>query len=530
MTAYSYDEAGSPTADLPGPDGGLLLRRAGVQQPAAIAGPGAGLLSVYVDSTRGPQQRRHYDHGQRFGQPGVQLQRLLDHAPGQRLVRAGHGDRWWPPPTPARTVTVTYTGAARVTAGHAPGADLGHRLRFTPGRPGLDNGRLGQRFGSTTYDNLDRPMRDLAGPDRRPGVQRRRLQQSAAVARADADVRGLRQSPATQQRPYHRHRQLLRAESARSPIAAPSTTPLGSGWYELGTVTVAATDAERHSDASTYTGGGVTQVSRSWSKPRATVYDAGSATSLSHDRRPGPRYDLRLQQPGAADVKLGRTDRAAGLRARPASPTCRRRRAIPRGPSPIYVQASSAPSSGDTTITDSGTGTPDLHLQRSLRRRPWAAGGTNWARSALAASDTSSTMTVAYSGGGVTNVCVVQPMSGETYTPTGLVSSETSGNGNIGVSGYDAVYEPVTASQGQTAAFVSGSATLGNLVQCRARRGPTRFTCNRLRPPPAATPRSPTTTRAVRPSPSAALRRRPWAAAGTSWAQSCWRAPMPALR
>jgi YD repeat-containing protein len=129
----------------------------------------------------------------------------------------------------------------------------------------------------------------------------------------------------------------------------------------------------------------------------------------------------------------------------------------------IYVEGS-ATSSGDTTITDSASGSPTFTYSGSSAT-PLGNGWYELGTVVLAASDTSTSLTVAYSGGGETNVSVVQQMSADSYTPTGLVSSETNGNGNISVSTYDAVYDPLTASLGQTAAFVSGSATLGNLPQ-----------------------------------------------------------------
>ena len=105
----------------------------------------------------------------------------------------------------------------------------------------------------------------------------------------------------------------------------------------------------------------------------------------------------------------------------------------------VYVQASSAPSDGsDYSISESGSASPALVTSISATT-PLGEGWYELGTITLGESDTSSTLTVHYSGSGVTNVCLVQPMSAETYTPTGLVASQTNGNGGVTNFTYDAL-------------------------------------------------------------------------------------------
>ena len=291
--------------------------------------------------------------------------------------------------------------------------------------------------------------------------------------------------------------------------------PAGS-WYDLGTVTLAAGDLSStvtiaYSDSDT----GVSQVAL-LEQTSATVYDpAGNVLSQTDGlgRVTTTGYN-NLEQPvsTAQGQVVPLTSGTAAFNNLPQTP------GVPRTFT-VYVQASSAPSDGsDYSISESGSASPTLVTSISATT-PLGEGWYELGTITLGESDTSSTLTVHYSGSGVTNVCLVQPISAETYTPTGLVASQTNGNGDFSVATYDALGEATAASQGQTAAL--RHAARRRWETWSRRRGsaePTRSTCNRRGFPPAALRSRRTATTRLR-SPRISRRRLPSVAAGTNWAQ-----------
>ena len=215
-----------------------------------------------------------------------------------------------------------------------------------------------------------------------------------------------------------------------------STTPLGSGWYLLGTVTLAAGDLS--STVTVRTRARASRRSRSCSRPRHDGLRCRQQCRLA-DRRPGRCHDLRLQQSQQqvsssqgqiVPLASGSSDRW---------PTCRRRRAWP-GPLRSTSRRVRLPVSGDTTITENGTASPTFTFSGSSAT-PLGSGWYELGTVTLAAGDASSRLTVAYSGSGVTHVGVVQQTSADTYTPTGLVASQTNADGGVTNYGYDVLGE-----------------------------------------------------------------------------------------
>ena len=95
----------------------------------------------------------------------------------------------------------------------------------------------------------------------------------------------------------------------------------------------------------------------------------------------------------------------------------------------IYVQSSTAPVSGDTTVTDSNSGGPAFSFSGSATT-PLGSGWYELGTVTLAAADTSSSVTVTYSGSGVTQVALVSQSSLDTYDADGNLLTDVDALGN----------------------------------------------------------------------------------------------------
>ena len=227
---------------------------------------------------------------------------------------------------------------------------------------------------------------------------------------------------------------------------------MGSDWYDLGTVTLSPSDSTSSIGVSTGLGSEITQFAL-LEQTGTTFYDAmGNALSQVDglNRVSTAAFNSVEQQTSTSAgqiVSLNTDTNKAAFPNLPQTPGLARTFTI-------YVQSSSAPTSGDTTITDSESHSTTFSFYTGdASVTPLGYGWYELGTVELTSTDTSSSLSVEYTGGGVSNVCLVQPMSETAYTPTGLVSAEFDGDGDVDVTGYDALGEPVTASQGQTSAF-----------------------------------------------------------------------------
>ena len=102
-----------------------------------------------------------------------------------------------------------------------------------------------------------------------------------------------------------------------------SVTPLGSNWYLLGTVTLAAGDLSSTVTVA-YSGGGTVSQVTLLEQTSATVYD-GQENPLSVTDALGNVSATTFRQSRPVDHDLARPERPAGFRLRPCSATCRKR-------------------------------------------------------------------------------------------------------------------------------------------------------------------------------------------------------------
>ena len=93
------------------------------------------------------------------------------------------------------------------------------------------------------------------------------------------------------------------------------------------------------------------------------------------------------------------------------------------------MQSSTAPVSGDTTVTDSDSGGPAFSFSGSATT-PLGSGWYELGTVTLAAADTSSSLTVTYSGSGVTQVALVSQSSLDTYDADGNLLTDVDALGN----------------------------------------------------------------------------------------------------
>ena len=454
VTAYSYDLAGNTTA---ADQGQMVAFSAGAavfnnlpQSPGLTR-----TFEVYVNSTSAPASGYTTITDSDSGSPTFSFSGSAATPLGSGwyllgTVTLGAGDL-------SSTVTVNYsdsgTGVSQVTLLEQTSATVYDSQE----NPLSVTDALG-RVSASTYDNLGLPIAGSQG-------------QVLPLTAGAAAFNNLPQSPG-QARTYAVYVQStgtpvsgdcsISDSNSGSPaftFSGSSTTPFGSGWYLLGTVTVAAGDTSSTVTVH-YSGSGVSQVAL-LEQTSNTVYDAASnvlsQTDGLNDVTTFAYNDVEQETSTSQGQIVPLVSGSAPLANLPQTPGVARIFTI-------YVQASSTPSGSDTTITENGSDTPAFTPGVSSTT-PLGAGWYELGTVTLAAADASSALTVGYSGGGVSEVCLVQPMSGVSYTPTGLVSSQTNGNGDISVSSYDSDGDPTSASQGQTAAMVSGSAAFNNLAQ-----------------------------------------------------------------
>ena len=111
----------------------------------------------------------------------------------------------------------------------------------------------------------------------------------------------------------------------------------------------------------------------------------------------------------------------------------------------VYLQSASSPA-GSYTVTDSSglslPWNPEISAATPLGSGWWEAGTVT-----LPAGDASSMLGFSGSGlGSATELCLVQQVSADAYTPTGLVEAETNANGGVTNYTYDAVGDQVAES------------------------------------------------------------------------------------
>jgi YD repeat-containing protein len=418
VTACSYDEAGNPTAESQGQMVALssdnavysnLPQSPGLARTYTIyvnAAPSSGHTTVTESGTYTPTFTYSGSSTTPLGSGWYELGTVA-------LVSSDTSG----------TVTVNYTGGSVTDATLLEQTSaIVYNTAEDPVSitDGLNN------VSSMTYDNLDRPITTSQG-------------QSVALASNYAVFNNVPQSPGQTRTldiyvnaaPSSGHTTVTDSDSGSPTFtySGSSTTPLGSGWYLLGTIVIASTDASSTVTVE-YTGGSVTQVALV-EQTSLTAYDAYSnVVSQTDGLNRVATYafnNVEQQTFSSAGQTVPLVSGSATLPNLPQTPGNARTFTI-------YVEGS-ATSSGDTTITDSASGSPTFTYSGSSTT-PLGNGWYELGTVVLAASDTSTALTVAYSGGGETNVSVVQQMSADSYTPTGLVSSETSGNGNISVSSY----------------------------------------------------------------------------------------------
>ena len=150
------------------------------------------------------------------------------------------------------------------------------------------------------YDAAGNPTATYQGQTRGREFRHRDLQLRAAIARPDA---GLSRSTSIRRtKPAATTPSQTPPAACRCPTVGSTTTPLGDGWYDLGSVTLAAGDLSSTVTVNYLGLGTVSQVTL-LEQTSATVYD-GMENPLSVSRRPGQchRRDLRQSRPPADDL------------------------------------------------------------------------------------------------------------------------------------------------------------------------------------------------------------------------------------
>ena len=107
----------------------------------------------------------------------------------------------------------------------------------------------------------------------------------------------------------------------------------------------------------------------------------------------------------------------------------------------IFVQSSTAPVSGETTVTDSNSGGPAFSFSGSATT-PLGSGWYELGTVTLAIGDTSSSVTVTYSGSGVTQVALVSQSSLDTYDADGNLLTDVDALGNTTTYVYNDLGQP----------------------------------------------------------------------------------------
>jgi hypothetical protein len=101
------------------------------------------------------------------------------------------------------------------------------------------------------------------------------------------------------------------------------------------------------------------------------------------------------------------------------------------------------------TVSENGPDSPSFSFNGSPATPLGNVAGGNWyvlGVITLAASDTSSSITITDSKGITTEVCLVQQVSAATYTPTQQVASQTDADGGLSKLSYDVLGERTSAS------------------------------------------------------------------------------------
>ena len=220
-----------------------------------------------------------------------------------------------------------------------------------------------------------------------------------------------------------------------------ATTPLGGaagGWYELGVVTLAQGNTSTGFTVSYSDWGAVSEVAY-LEQTSATVCDAaGNVLSqvdgLNHVTTFGYNNVEQQVSTSQGQIVAVNAEQAGTFNNLPQTPGVARTYTL-------YVQEPSF--DGSYSVTDNLNGSPQWTAAPGGSTTPlgsgWSAAGTV----TLAAGDLSSTLSFPDLGS-ASEICLVEQVSGTTYTPTGLVGTETNGDGGLTTFGYNAVGEEIS--------------------------------------------------------------------------------------
>jgi YD repeat-containing protein len=303
-------------------------------------------------------------------------------------------------------------------------------------RDGLNNVQ------ATNYDNLDRPVATFQG-------------QTVALTSGSSVFSNLPQSPGLA-RNYTVYVQATSeptsltgysiTDSSGSPtvsLAASTSTPLGSGWYQLASVSLTSSDTSGTITVS-HSGSGVTAFTL-LEQTGTTVYDAASNDVSDTDGlgRISVNVYNTLEQPT-------QTWQGQVLPTSSASATFTNLPLTPYDDSgaatgaarlfEVYVLSASTPSDSSFHVSDNLSGS----ITTSFSESPTTSLGYQWyslGTVTISASDASSSLTFTSLGSSDSQICLVQEMASQTYTPTGLVATETNGDNQTTTLAYDAAGE-----------------------------------------------------------------------------------------
>jgi RHS repeat-associated protein len=282
---------------------------------------------------------------------------------------------------------------------------------------------------ATTYDKLDRPIATSQG-------------QSVALASDYAVFNNVPQSPGLTRTfdvyvnaaTSNYHTTVTDSESGSTTFSysGSSTTPLGSGWYLLGTIALAADDMSSIVTVE-YTGGSVTQVTLLEQTGSAYYDPMGDVLSETDGlgRVTTLQYNELEEQVGASQGQFAPVENVAD------SYTATFNN-LPQSPGQertfqVYVDSAPDPITAaynDYGVTENGTGTP-LYQFSGSTTTPLGSGWYDFGTIILTGSDASTSLTLSGLTDGESQVCLVQADSAASYTATGMVASQTDGDGNV---------------------------------------------------------------------------------------------------
>ena len=427
VTAYSYDTAGNATATYQGQTVAMVSGSAAFLNLPQSPGQ-ARTYAVYVQSSVAPASATGYTVTESgTATPGLSFT-------GASSTPLGSG--WYELGTVklaaadvSSGLTVSYSGTATVSAVTLL-QQTASTVYDSQENAISQTDALGNVTAST-YDNLGRPLAASQG-------------QAVVVASGAPATFANLPSADGQARTYAVYVQSSVAPTGYSvtqngtgsiswTTTISGATPLGSGWYEMGVVTLAAGNTSSGLTVSYTDAGTVSQVA-CLEQTSATVYDAASNVLSQTDGLDNVTtygYNELEQQTSTSQGQIVPVSSgSATINNLPQTPGLGRTYAV-------YVQEASF--DGSYTVDDNLNGSPTWTPAPAGSTTPlgsgWSAAGTI----ALCGGDHSSTLTFPGSLGSATEICLVTQVSGETYTPTGLLCNETDADGGVTTYGYDAV-------------------------------------------------------------------------------------------